>query len=112
MLFSSIIIFVCIFLISAAYCFFSLQGLEIRNVLTDGGKHMAQYPIGVFSKGFVYFFTFIIPYAFVNYYPLLYFIGKKDSFLYGLSSLLVLLYLLPGICIFKFGIKRYSSVGS
>jgi ABC-2 type transport system permease protein len=112
MLFSSIIIFFCIFLISAAYCFFSVQGLEIRNVLTDGGKHMAQYPIGVFSKGFVYFFTFIIPYAFVNYYPLLYFIGKKDSFLYGLSSLLVLLYLLPGICIFKFGIKRYSSVGS
>ena len=72
MLTSSCIIFFGIFLVAAAYCFFTVQGLEVRNVFTDGGKHMAQYPIGIFNKGFVYFFTFIIPYAFVNYYPLLY----------------------------------------
>ena len=73
---------------------------------------MAQYPIGVFSKGFVLFFTFIIPYAFVNYYPLLYFLGKKDTIIYGLSPLLVIIYLLPCIIVFHLGMKRYSSVGS
>ena len=112
MLFSSCCIFFSIFLAAASYCFFTVQGLEVRNVFTDGGKHMAQYPIGVFSKGFVYFFTFVIPYAFVNYYPLLYFLDKKESFFYALSPILVVIYLIPSILIFYWGMKRYTSVGS
>ena len=112
MLVSSCVIFFGIFLVAASYCFYTVQGLEVRNVFTDGGKHMAQYPIGVFSKGFVLFFTFIIPYAFVNYYPLLYVIGRTNNTLYGLSPLLVFLYLIPCILIFYSGMKRYASVGS
>ncbi len=112
MLLASCIIFFGIFLMAASYCFYTIQGLEVRNVFTDGGKYMAQYPIGIFQKGFVLFFTFIIPYAFVNYYPLLYLLGKKDSFLYGFSPLIVFLYLIPCISMFYVGIKRYTSVGS
>ena len=112
MLLSACVIFFGIFLVAASYCFFTVQGLEVRNVFTDGGKHMAQYPIGVFQKGFVLFFTFIIPYAFVNYYPLLYFLGKKESIFYAFSPLLVLLYLIPCVFIFYWGMKRYTSVGS
>ena len=112
MLFSACVIFFGIFLLAASYCFFTVQGLEVRNVFTDGGKHMAQYPIGVFSKGFVLFFTFIIPYAFVNYYPLLYLLGKSDNTLYAFSPLLVIFYLIPCVIVFYLGMKRYSSVGS
>lgn len=112
MILSSITIFLSIFLLSASYCFITVQGLEFRNLLADGGKHLAQYPIGVFKKGFVYFFTFIIPYGLVNYYPLLYFIGKSDNVIYMLCPILVIVYLLITIKIFKFGIKKYSSVGS
>ena len=85
MLLSGILVFFSLFLLAASYCFITVQGLEVRNVFTDGGKHMAQYPIGIFSKGFVYFFTFIIPYAFVNYYPLLFVIGKSDNIYYAFS---------------------------
>ena len=112
MLVSACIIFFGIFLLAASYCFYTVQGLEVRNVFTDGGKHMAQYPIGVFQKGFVLFFTFIIPYAFVNYYPLLYFLGKNNNTLYGISPLLVFIYLIPCIMMFHRGMKRYTSVGS
>ena len=112
MLFSACVIFFGIFLMAASYCFFTVQGLEVRNVFTDGGKHMAQYPIGVFSKGFVFFFTFIIPYAFVNYYPLLYVIGRTNNVLYAFSPLLVVLYLIPSVLVFYWGMKRYASVGS
>ena len=112
MLLSAIIIFLSIFLLAAAYCFITIQGLEVRNVFTAGGKHMAQYPIGIFKKGFVYFFTFIIPYAFVNYYPLMYVLGKNNNLLYALSPLLVLVYLFPCLIIFYKGTKRYSSIGS
>ena len=112
MIISAATIFFGIFLLAASYCFITVQGLEVRNVFTDGGKHMAQYPIGVFKKGFVWFFTFIIPYAFVNYYPLLYFVGKEDNLLYAFSPIVVFIYLIPCFIVFKKGIKRYASVGS
>jgi ABC-2 type transport system permease protein len=112
MLFSSIIIFFAIFLLMASYCFVTVQGLEVRNLFTDGGKHMAQYPIGIFKKGFVFIFTFIIPFAFINYYPLLYLLGRTDNKLYIFSPLLVLLFLIPAFLSFKLGMKKYSSVGS
>ena len=112
MLLSGIIVFFSIFLLAASYCFITIQGLEVRNVFTDGGKHMAQYPIGIFSKGFIFFFTFIIPYAFVNYYPLLYVIGKRDNTLYAFSPLLLLIYVIPCIIVFYLGVRKYESAGS
>ncbi len=112
MCFSSVLIFFGIFTVAASYCFITVQGLEIRNVFTDGGKHMAQYPIGVFKKGLVYFFTFIIPYAFVNYYPLLYILGKVNSSLYAFSPLLIIIFVIPCILLFYKGISKYTSVGS
>ena len=112
MMSSAVAIFFGIFLLAASYCFITVQGLEVRNVFTDGGKHMAQYPIGIFNKGWVLFFTFVIPYAFVNYYPLLYFIGKSNNIYYGFLPLIVFLYLIPCFIVFNKGIKRYASVGS
>lgn len=112
MFLSAIILFFGIFLLTASYCFITVHGLEVKNLLTDGGKHMAQYPIGIFKKGFIFIFTFIIPYASVNYYPLLYLLGRSDNLLYLLSSLLVIVYLIPCIWIFNLGLKHYSSIGS
>ena len=112
MIMSSVFVFLSIFILSAAYCFLTVKGLEVRNVFTDGGKHMAQYPIGIYKKGFLFFFTFIIPFGFVNYYPLLYILEKTNNKLLIISPLITMLYLIPSILIFYRGIKRYSSVGS
>ena len=112
MIISSIVLFFSIFLLSASYCFFTVQALEVRNLIADGGKHMAQYPIGIFRKGFVFIFTFIIPYGFVNYYPLLYFIGKVDNVLYGYTPILVGIFLFIAMSLFNRFSKRYLSCGS
>ena len=112
MLISSIVVFFSIFILTAAYCFITVQSLEVKNLLADGGKHIAQYPINIYNKHFIFIFTFIIPYAFVNYYPLLYLLGKSTNKLYMISPLLVFLYLIPSILSFKWGIKKYTSVGS
>ncbi|MBR6689902.1 MAG: ABC-2 family transporter protein [Bacilli bacterium] len=112
MLFASVILFLSIFILAASYCFFTVKGLEVRNVFTDGGKHMAQYPIGIFKKGFVFVFTYIIPYGFVNYYPLLYLLSKENNKIFIISPLITIVYLIPSVIIFYKGMKRYSSVGS
>ena len=112
MIISSILIFFGIFVLTASYCFITIQGLEIRNLFTDGGKNLAQYPIGIYKKGVMFFFTFIIPYAFINYYPLLYFIDKTNNIFYMLSPLLVFVFLIPCFLSFKIGLKHYNSTGS
>ncbi len=112
MILSSIFIFLGMFILAASYCFYTIKGLEIRNVLTDGSKNMAQYPIGIFKKGFVMFFTFIIPFGFVNYYPLLYLIGRETNKIFIFSPLITIIYLIPSILIFYLGMKRYTSAGS
>jgi len=112
MIISSVFIFLSIFILTASYCFLTVKGLEVRNVLTDGCKHMAQYPIGIFKKGFIVFFTFIVPFGFVNYYPLLFLLEKTTKKLSIISPLITIIYLIPSVIIFYKGIKRYSSVGS
>lgn len=112
MLLSSIAIFLSLNILSASYCFITIQGLEVRHIFTDGGKYVAQYPINIYKKGFALFFTVIIPYAFVNYYPLLYFTGKSNNILYCFSPLIVLIYLFISFKVFNIGVKKYSSTGS
>ena len=112
MLFASVLIFFGIFILTASYCFVTVQGLEVKNLFTDGGKNLAQYPISIYRKGVIFIFTFIIPYAFVNYYPLLYFLGRSDNILYLLSPLLVFIFLIPCLWAFKIGLKHYNSTGS
>ena len=95
MLISSILIFFGLFVLTSSYCFITIQGLEVKNLLTDGGKYLAQYPISIYRKGIIFIFTFIIPYAFINYYPLLYFLGRTNNILYLFSPLLVFIFLIP-----------------
>lgn len=111
MLLSASVIFFGIFLLAASYCFITIQGLEVRNIFTNGGKEMAQYPISIFSKPFIFIFTFLIPYAFVNYYPLLFFLGRTNNLFYAFSPLTVFIYLIPCFIIFNLGVKKYTSVG-
>jgi len=112
MMLASILIFFGLFVLTASYCFVTIQGLEVKNLFTDGGKNLAQYPISIYRKGVVFFFTFIIPYGFINYYPLLYFIDRTDNILYMLSPLLVVVFLIPCLLSFKMGLKHYNSAGS
>lgn len=112
MLFSSIIVFFGLLVLAATYCFYTVKGLEVRNVFTCGCRDMAEYPIGVFKKGIIFFLTYILPFGFVNYYPLLYILGRTNNKIYMYSPLFSILYLIPCILLFYKGLKKYSSTGS
>lgn len=112
MIISSIIVFFSIYLIGASFCFITTEGLEIKNIFTDGGRDMASYPIDIYKKSFKLFFTAIIPFAFVNYYPILYLLDIKTNIFYIFTPLITFLYLLPSIFIFNLGLKKYTSTGS
>ena len=112
MLISSCVIFFNIFLLGAAFCFVTIQGIEVKNVFTDGGREMAQYPMDIYKKEFRLFFTYIIPFGLVNYYPLHYIIGKSNNPLFIFLPLLVFLYTPICVLIFNKAMKKYTSTGS
>ena len=101
-----------LFLIYAAICFFSTQGLEFMNIFTDGGRELGKYPLGIYGNAVLKFFTFCVPLAMIQYYPLLYLIGKESRKIVGLCPLAGILFLIPCYIIWKIGVKHYTSSGS
>lgn len=112
MLIGGTVVFSGLFLIYAALCFFTLDGLEFMNVFTDGAREFGKYPIGIYGKKFLLFTTFLIPYALIQYYPLLYILGQRKSIVYILMPLIAVLFLIPAMILWKIGVKHYKSSGS
>lgn len=106
------IIFLGIFILKASFCFWTIDGLEFMNILAEGGKKVAQYPIDIYAKWFRMFFTFIVPFGLVNYYPVLYLFGKVDNWYYGLFPLFTIVFLIPCLIVWKIGVRHYESTGS
>jgi len=101
-----------LFVVYAAFSFFTVEGLEFMNVLTDGGREHGRLPFSVYGDGVLKFLTYVVPLALVQYYPLLYLTGRTDNILYALTPVLALLFLLPCWGFFRFGMSRYKSTGS
>ena len=106
------IVFASLFLLYAAICFFTLDGLEFMNVLTHGAREFGAYPIDVYGRGILKFCTYLVPYALFQYYPLQYLLGRAASPLYGLLPLLTPLFTIPCYCLWRYGVKKYKSSGS
>ncbi len=106
------IVFFCLFLIYAGFSFFTIEGLEFMNIFTDGGREFGRYPFSIYGKEVLAFFTYVIPLALFQYYPLLYLLGRETSPLYMLAPLLGLWFILPAYGLWRLGLRRYVSTGS
>ena len=101
-----------LFLIYAAFCFFTLESLEFMNIFTDGAREFGKYPVGVYGEKMLLFATFIVPYALIQYYPLLYILGRRKELIFMFLPLLACWFLIPAILFWKFGVRHYKSSGS
>ena len=106
------LLFAGLFTVYASFCFFSIQGLEFMNIFTDGGREFGQYPFTVYGRRILRFFTYIIPLACVQYYPLLYLLDRAPSPWYALIPLGALLFLVPSTLFWRLGVRHYKSSGS
>lgn len=112
MVIGGISVFFGLFLINAALTFFTIEGLEVMHIFTDGSREFAQYPVSIYGKAILRFLTFVVPVALFQYYPLLVLTGKSDSVLYMLAPVISGLFLIPSVLIWRFGVKHYKSTGS
>ncbi len=113
----SVALFLGIVIVQATLTFWTIESLEIMNILTYGGVETAQYPFSIYSHWFQRFFTFFIPLACVSYFPILAVLNKASVFSVPLwfcfiSPIAGVLFLLMALQLWKIGERYYCSTGS
>ena len=112
MLMGGIAVFAGLFVLYAGISFFTIEGIEFMNIFTDGSRQFGAYPLSIYGEGVLKFYTFVVPVALFQYYPLLYLIGRTENFAYSLLPLCGFVFILPCYWFFRFGLRKYQSTGS
>lgn len=112
MIIGCITVIVSVLIIGASFAFITIQGLEFINIFTNGTRQVAQYPMSIYKKPVLIFFSTIVPISLVNYYPLEYLSGRSDNLLYVIMPLFTFLFLFLSTKIFMIGLNKYKSTGS
>jgi len=110
-------IFVGLFVLGAAFQFVSSDASEVANAFTYGGNTMTQYPLTIYPTEVVKALTFLVPVAFVNWYPALFILDVPDPF--GLPGWLRFAAPVAPVAVcslaalaWRGGVRRYRSTGS
>lgn len=110
-------IYSCIWIIGVTIAFYTVETQEIVNAFTYGGSFLASYPVNIFSGWTRRLLAFVVPMAFVSYFPGLYVLHRPDPLhapdilqFCGLPLVIVLVILARGT--WQVGVRHYRSTGS
>lgn len=112
-----IAIFFSVFVLAASFCFWSIEGKEATHVFSYGGVTLVEYPIDIYADWLKRFVTFLLPLAFVSYYPALYVLDRSDPLgLPGWARLLspaaAAVLATAASLAWRLGVRHYQSTGS
>ena len=110
-------IFFGLFVMFSCIQFVTKDATEFANAFTYGGATLTQYPLTIFPKELMRSLTFVLPVAFVNWYPCLYLLDRDDPFgmpgwLQLCSPLAAVLMVGAALLVWRAGVHRYTSTGS
>jgi ABC-2 type transport system permease protein len=106
-----------ILIMSGSISFWFIKSNSIVSTFIYGIRGFINYPITIYSVGIRVLLTFIIPYAFVNFYPAKFFLDKTgddmffSNFKFG-TPIVGIIMLILAILIWNAGVKKYESTGS
>ena len=106
-----------LFVTGSTITFWTIESIEVVNIFTYGGSYMIAHPMHIYPDALRRFFTFIIPAAFLNYYPALYILEIPDpfglpAFAAFLAPIAGLILLALAVAFWRFGINHYQSTGT
>lgn len=106
-----------IFIFFSSLSFFFVETNSLREIFYWNMRRFAGYPISIFNKVFQIIMIYIVPFAFVNYFPAQYLLRKEDMsnypdiFMYIAPLIGLLIYGLAYI-FWRFSVKHYKSTGN
>lgn len=97
--------------------FWTIESLEVANVVTYGGVQAAQFPLSLYNGWLRGFLTFVVPLACVAYFPALLILGRADPlgtppWFGAVSPVAGFVFLAISFVAWRFGIRHYTSTGS
>lgn len=104
-----------LFLIIASLNFYFVKTQSVQKVVYYDVKKLATYPITIYPHLFKILLVYIVPFAFVNYYPALFFFPEKSSgsgIYIALSSIIGGVYYFISYLFWRFSLSRYNSTGN
>jgi ABC-2 type transport system permease protein len=104
-----------LFMVGGALTFWSVDNLQAMNMLTYGGSQLISYPVSIYPPLLRDFFTFILPAAFLSYYPMLYILNKPSSlgaWSAWVSPVAGALIFAAGYTFWRVGVRHYQGTGS
>ncbi len=114
---SGSVIFAAVFVLGSAFQVVSGDASEASNAFTYGGNTLTQYPLTIYPSQVAKGVTFVLPLAFVNWYPALYLLGREDplglpGWLRFASPVAALLAAVVAGLAWRAAVRRYRSTGS
>lgn len=114
---SSAVVFLTVWVISAAISFWTIEQSEVQNVFVYGGVELGSYPIHIYGRALQFLFLYLVPLGLTSYYPALAILDKPDPL--GLPRAVGLLapvtaaaFLALGLAIWRLGLRHYQGTGS
>jgi ABC-2 type transport system permease protein len=109
-------IFIAVWVFMICVVFWAVEGTETANAFTYGGQFLTQFPIDVYSQWLRRLLAYLIPMAFVAYFPALYVLDKEDplglpSFLRFSSPVVAVLAAVAAGAMWRFAVRHYRSAG-
>jgi ABC-2 type transport system permease protein len=114
---SQVLVMGALFMIGSTITFWTLQSIEAVNIFTYGGTELMSYPMQIYPFWMQRFFTFIIPFIFLNFYPALYILDKPDplhfpAFAPFMAPVVALVFFGAALWFWRVGINHYQSSGT
>jgi ABC-2 type transport system permease protein len=112
---SGICIFAGLFVLQATMCFWTVESMELMNILTYGGTETAQYPLAIYRPWVRRLFTWIVPLACIGYLPSAAIFAKSGAaapLLSWISPLGGVVFFAVCLRVWNFGVRHYCSTGS
>src|SRR3569833_273225 len=101
-----------LYVLQATMSFWTVESLEVMNILTYGGTEIGQYPLTIYRPGFRAFFTFVVPIACVNVIPIGALIHGSITGLVIVAPLAGFVFLVIALQVWRIGVLKYTSTGS
>jgi ABC-2 type transport system permease protein len=116
-LISQVFVFGALFMAGSTLTFWTVKPIEAVNIVTYGGTEMMTYPMSIYPHWLRRFFTYVLPFIFMNYYPALYFLGKPDPlgfpvFAPFLAPIAAFIVMYLSFKFWRFGLRHYQGTGT
>jgi ABC-2 type transport system permease protein len=110
------VIYAAVWVALATVAFWIVDAIEFVNAFTYGGNFLSQYPLNLFARWLRTLALFVVPIAFVAYFPALYLLDKPDELglpdaLRFASPAVALLTVLAAHLAWRHAVRHYRSAG-